>query len=99
MFDRLWLIRGQQGWRSFRTGYGESIIKVTLSRVVCELLEKGLTPQKAAEQSIKMLEKKINGRGGVIVLDRKVNVGVFYNTPKMAIAYMKEGSNAPTSSV
>jgi len=81
------------------TGYGESIIKVTLSRVICELLEKGLTAQKAAEQSVKMLEKKINGRGGVIVLERKANVGVFYNTPKMARAYMKEGSNAPISSV
>jgi beta-aspartyl-peptidase (threonine type) len=71
------------------TGYGESIIKVMLSRVVCELLERGLTAQKAAEQSVKMLEKKINGRGGVIVLDRKGNVGIFYNTPKMARAYMK----------
>ena len=81
------------------TGYGESIIKVTLSRVICELLEKGLTAQKAAEQGVKTLEKKINGRGGVIVLDKKANVGVFYNTPKMATAYMKEGSNAPISSV
>ena len=81
------------------TGYGESIIKVMLSRVVCELLERGLTAQKAAEQSVKMLEKKINGRGGVIVLDRKGNVGIFYNTPKMARAYMKEKSDAPISSV
>ena len=81
------------------TGYGESIIKVMLSRVVCELLEKGLTAQKAAERSVKMLEKKINGRGGVIVLDRKGNVGIFYNTPKMARAYMKEGLDAPISSV
>jgi len=81
------------------TGHGESIMKVMLSRVVCELLEKGLTVQKAAEQSVKMLEKKINGRGGVIVLDRKGNVGIFYNTPKMARAYMKEGLDAPISSV
>ena len=81
------------------TGYGESIMKVMLSRVVCQLLERGLPAQKAAEQSVKMLEKKINGRGGVIVLDRKGNVGIFYNTPKMARAYMKEGLDAPISSV
>jgi len=81
------------------TGYGESIIKIVLSKVVCELLGKGLTAQKAAEEGVKMLEKKINGRGGVIVLDKKGNVGIFYNTPKMARAYLKEGMSVPVSSV
>jgi len=81
------------------TGYGESIIKIGLSKVVCELLGKGLTAQKAAEEGVKILERKINGRGGVIVLDKKGNVGIFYNTPKMARAYMKEGMGLPVSSV
>jgi len=81
------------------TGHGESIIKITLSKVVCELLGKGLTAQKAAEESVKRLERKINGRGGVIVLDRKGNVGISYNTPKMARAYMTEGIDFPISSV
>jgi beta-aspartyl-peptidase (threonine type) len=81
------------------TGYGESIIKIALSKVVCELLGKGLTAQKAAEESVKRLERKINGRGGVIVLDKKANVGISYNTPKMARAYMTEGMDFPISSV
>jgi beta-aspartyl-peptidase (threonine type) len=81
------------------TGYGESIIKIVISKVVCELLGKGLTAQKAAEEGVKRLERKINGRGGVIVLDRKGNVGISYNTPKMARAYMTEGMNVPISSV
>jgi len=81
------------------TGYGESIIKVALSKVVCELLEKGLNAQKAAEEGVKRLESKINGRGGVIVLDKKGNIGISYNTPKMARAYIKEGMDVPTSSV
>lgn len=81
------------------TGYGESIIKIVLSKVVCELLGKGLTSQKAAEKGVKMLERKINGRGGVIVLDKKGNIGISYNTPKMARAYVKEGMDAPISSV
>jgi len=81
------------------TGYGESIIKVVLSKVVCELLGRGLTAQKAAEEGVKMLEKKINGRGGVIVLDKKGEVGIFYNTPKMARAHIKEGMDVPISSV
>ena len=81
------------------TGYGESIIKIGLSKVVCELLETGLGAQKAAEGSIKRLENKIKGRGGVIVLDKEGNVGFSYNTPKMASAYMDEGIDAPISSI
>jgi beta-aspartyl-peptidase (threonine type) len=81
------------------TGYGESIIKIVLSKVVCELLGKGLTAQKAAEEGVKMLERKINGRGGVIVLDKKGSVGISYNTPKMARAYMTEGMDVSISSV
>jgi beta-aspartyl-peptidase (threonine type) len=81
------------------TGHGESIIKIALSKVVCELLGRGLTAQKAADESVKRLERKINGRGGVIVLDRKGNVGISYNTPKMARAYITEGTDVPISSV
>ena len=81
------------------TGYGESLIKIGLSKVVCELLETGLGAQKAAEGSIKRLENKIKGRGGVIVLDKEGNVGFSYNTPKMASAYMDEGMDAPISSI
>jgi beta-aspartyl-peptidase (threonine type) len=81
------------------TGYGESIIKIALSKVVCDLLENGLTAQKAAEEGIRRLERRINGRGGVIVLDIKGDFGFSYNTPKMARAYMKEGMDGPVSSV
>jgi len=81
------------------TGYGESIIKIGLSKVVCELLETGLVAQKTAEGSIKRLENKIKGRGGVIVLDKEGNVGFSYNTPKMASAYMDEGMDVPISSI
>lgn len=81
------------------TGHGESIMKIVLSKVACEFLEKGLPAQKAAEESIKMLEEKVNGRGGIIVLDKKGRIGVAYNTPAMVWAYMKEGMIAPESSV
>jgi len=81
------------------TGHGESIIKVVLSKVACEFLEKRLPAQRAAEESIKMLEEKVNGRGGVIVLDKKGRIGVAYNTPAMVWAYMKEGMMAPEPSV
>jgi len=81
------------------TDHGESIMRVVLSKVVCELLRRGSNTQKAAEDAIKILERKVNGRGGVIVLDKNGNVGFFYNTPKMVRAYMKDGISSPISSV
>jgi len=81
------------------TGHGESIMRVVLSKVVCEFLRSGLDAQKAAEKAIKVMERRVNGRGGVIVLDMKGNVGAFYNTPRMAWAYIKEGMHSPVSSV
>jgi len=81
------------------TGHGESIIRVALSKAVCDHLEKGLTAQDAAEESIKTLERKVNGRGGVIVLDKKGEIGIAYNTPKMARACIKEGMPVPASSI
>jgi beta-aspartyl-peptidase (threonine type) len=81
------------------TGHGESIMRIALSRVVCEFLGRGLDAQKAAEQSIKTLEKRIKGRAGVIVLDKNGGIGIFYNTPKMVRAYMREGMSCPTKSI
>lgn len=79
------------------TGHGESIIRVALSKVVCEFLADGLTAQKAAEEAIRTLESKVNGHGGVIVLDKKGQIGISFNTPKMARVYIKEGMTAPIS--
>jgi beta-aspartyl-peptidase (threonine type) len=81
------------------TGHGEAIMRMTLSRVVCQYLEKGLNAQKSAERSIELLKRKINGRAGVIVLDKNGEIGVSYSTPKMARAFLVEGMNRPTSSM
>jgi isoaspartyl peptidase/L-asparaginase-like protein (Ntn-hydrolase superfamily) len=46
-----------------------------------------------------MLEKRVKGHAGVIVLDRDGGIGIFYNTPKMVRAYMREGMSCPTKSI
>lgn len=81
------------------TGHGESIMRIALSRVVCDFLDAGLDAQKAAEQSIKALEKRIKGHAGVIVIDKNGEIGIYYNTPKMARAYATEGINRPIASI
>jgi L-asparaginase / beta-aspartyl-peptidase len=68
------------------TGYGESIMKVTLARRVCGNIEKGLGITTAAEEAISYLGNRVNGLGGVVVIDRKGNWTHHFNTPHMAIA-------------
>ena len=68
------------------TGYGESIMKVTLARRVCSNIEKGLGIVLAAEEAISYLRTRVNGLGGVIAIDHDGNWTHHFNTPRMAIA-------------
>jgi beta-aspartyl-peptidase (threonine type) len=68
------------------TGLGESLMKIVMARRVCELVERGATPQHAAHESISFLEQRVQGLGGAIVLDRKGRSAFSHNTPHMAVA-------------
>lgn len=71
------------------TGWGEAIMKVMLAREVAESVRQGCDAQLAAERSIAILGKRADGLGGVICIDGQGNIGIDYNTPHMARAYMK----------
>ncbi len=76
------------------TGWGESITRVALARRVVELLEDGMSPQVAAERGIHLLAELVpGGRGGVIVLTPAGQVGLAWNTPRMAYAYVDGSGN------
>lgn len=68
------------------TGYGESIMKVTLARRVCGNMEAGLRVDQAADEAIAYLENRVNGLGGVIAIDRQGKWARSFNTPRMATA-------------
>ncbi len=72
------------------TGHGESIMRVILAKSTVDILGLGLSAQAAAEAAIDLL-RRINGYGGIIVIDRKGNIGYAYNTPRMAVAYVIDG--------
>jgi beta-aspartyl-peptidase (threonine type) len=71
------------------TGYGEAIMKVLLSKTVCDSL-RNLPALKAAQQGIRLLEKRVNGLGGVIGINRAGEYTYSHNTPYMAFAYYKK---------
>ena len=72
------------------TGWGESIMKVLLSKTTVDLFEK-YSAMEAAQMSISVLRKKVNGLGGVIGIDKNGRYAFGHNTPKMAYAFWEEG--------
>ncbi|MGD0056628.1 MAG: isoaspartyl peptidase/L-asparaginase [Methanomassiliicoccales archaeon] len=72
------------------TGLGESLMKIVPARRVCEDIEKGMNPMNAASETINHLGERVDGLGGVIVLDRNGKIGYSFNTPYMACAFINE---------
>lgn len=72
------------------TGWGESIMKILLSKTVTDLEKQGHNAQEAAVSGIQQLANRVDGLGGVITIDHKGQYGWAYNTPKMAFAYWNE---------
>ncbi len=68
------------------TGWGEAIMKIVLCKVVCDLLQEH-SAASAAEIGIDLLDQRVQGLGGVIVIDKRGGYGFTHNTPYMAFAY------------
>ncbi|MFZ5518967.1 MAG: isoaspartyl peptidase/L-asparaginase [Candidatus Zhuqueibacterota bacterium] len=68
------------------TGWGESIMKVVLSKTACDFLPRH-TSHDAADKAIRILSERVNGLGGIILIDRNGQYGFAHNTLKMAFAY------------
>ena len=68
------------------TGWGEPMMKLVLSKWTADRVEQGLVPQEAAQRALFYLKSRLNGHGGIILLDVRGRVGVAHNTPRMAWA-------------
>jgi beta-aspartyl-peptidase (threonine type) len=66
------------------TGWGEPIMKLVLGKWACDRVEEGQAPHVVAQRAIQYLKDRVNGHGGMILLDRKGRIGAFHNTPRMA---------------
>lgn len=66
------------------TGWGEPIMKLVLAKAAADKVVRGQSPQQAAKQCIDMMKSKLNGHGGMILMDRQGKIGIAYNTPRMA---------------
>lgn len=69
------------------TGYGEALMKIVISRRVCEFVGAGLTAQDACQAAIQVLAQRVQGQGGIIAIDTRGYVGRAFNTTAMPYAY------------
>jgi beta-aspartyl-peptidase (threonine type) len=68
------------------TGWGEPMMKLVIAKHTADLIRQGAAPQSAAQEAIAYLKRRLNGHGGMIVLDTKGRCGIAHSTPRMAWA-------------
>jgi beta-aspartyl-peptidase (threonine type) len=69
------------------TGHGEDLMRVVISKRVCDFVATGLSARSACESAIRLLEERTGGEGGLIAVDERGGVGWAYNTQAMPHAY------------
>ena len=74
------------------TGNGEDFIRTALARTAAALVElQGLDARDAAAKALDYLAKKVNGRGGLILIDRAGHCAAAFNTPRMIHGWIEHG--------
>ncbi|HEX6797026.1 MAG TPA: isoaspartyl peptidase/L-asparaginase [Ktedonobacterales bacterium] len=81
------------------TGRGEDFIRLLLARRALDFIAAGDSAQAAATKAIQLLSRRVDGSGGLILLDAAGRVGYARNTTAMAHAYMVEGMGEPFAGV
>lgn len=71
------------------TGHGESLIRVTLTRQVVDVLRSGATAKEACARALESL-RRVQGEGGVIAVSRRGEVGFAFNTQRMSRAFVTD---------
>jgi len=69
------------------TGWGEPIMKLVLAKWAADRVLAGNLPEWVSQEAINYLEARVNGHGGIILLDGKGRFGISHNTPRMAWAF------------
>ncbi|KAL6486915.1 hypothetical protein MHYP_G00035410 [Metynnis hypsauchen] len=72
------------------TGHGESILKVTLARLILFHMDQGRTASEAAKSSLQSMRERVQGCGGAIVVSPKGDWTATFTTPRMAWAAVDE---------
>jgi L-asparaginase / beta-aspartyl-peptidase len=69
------------------TGWGEPIMKLVLAKWAADRVATGNAPEWVAAEAIDYLKTRVDGHGGIILLDARGRFGIAHNTPRMAWAF------------
>lgn len=68
------------------TGWGEPIMKLVLAKWAVDRVASGSLPAWVAQEAMNYLKQRLDGHGGIILLDGQGRFGIAHNTPRMAWA-------------
>lgn len=82
------------------TGWGEPIMKLVLAKWAADRVASGNLPPWVAAEAMNYLKDRLDGHGGIIVLDSQGRFGLAHNTPRMAwgvrtVSRMDSGTSRP----
>ena len=81
------------------TGHGEDFVRLLIAKRAYDFVAGGLSAHQAALSAIAALGARATGTGGLIVVDRKGEVGFAWNSQNMSYAYIKDGMEEPKAGV
>ena len=61
-------------------------MKLVLAKWAADRVESGSLPEWVAQEAMNYLKQRVNGHGGMILLDAQGRFGIAHNTPRMAWA-------------
>ena len=74
------------------TGFGEDFMRSVISKTISDFIYmQGLDARHATEAGIEYLVRKVNGRGGVIVIDKDGNCASGFTTKKLIHGWIENG--------
>jgi len=65
------------------TGWGESILRLTLAKAAADRMAGGMSPGRAGRAAVNTLQR-VRGKAGLILVDRHGRAAAVFNTPRMA---------------
>lgn len=76
------------------TGYGEDFMRTVLAKSISDFIEHTQShAEQAVEYGMDYLARKVNGRGGVIVIDREGNCASGFTTKKMIHGWIERSGD------
>lgn len=77
------------------TGYGEDFMRSVISKTISDFIYmQGMDAAAATQAGIEYLRRKVNGRGGVIVIDRAGNCSSGFTTKKMIHGWIEHSGES-----